>query len=78
METEAHETYYFSRIDKDLQDNILSKQKDAVALSIQMGFVNDSNDKQHCLAFVTSTDSKLIESVEKGEISLDCSLERTE
>ncbi|WP_368668706.1 hypothetical protein [Sporosarcina sp. 6E9] len=43
-----------------------------------MGFVNDSNDKQHCLAFVTSTDSKLIESVEKGEISLDCSLERTE
>jgi putative ABC transport system permease protein len=76
METEANETYNLSRIDKDVQDNLLSKQKDAVALSIQMGFVNDADDKQHSLAFVTSTDSKLFESVKKGEIVLDRSLEK--
>ncbi|MHA6260052.1 ABC transporter permease [Sporosarcina sp. CAU 1771] len=76
METEANETYNLSRIDQEVQDNILSEQKDAVAFSIQMGFVNDANDKQHSLAFVTSTDSKLFESVEKGEIVLDRSLEK--
>ncbi|MCZ2256921.1 ABC transporter permease [Sporosarcina sp. G11-34] len=76
MEAEANETYNLSRIDENVQDKLLTKEKDAVALSIQMGFVNDADDKQHSLAFVTSTDSNLFENVGKGEIVLDRSLEK--
>lgn len=54
---------------------MLKKQKDAVALSLQMGFLNDENGKQRSVAFVTSTDSKLFGNVNSGEIILDRSLE---
>ena len=40
--------------------NILTKQKDAAAFSIQMGFLNDADDKQQSVAFVTSTDSNVV------------------
>ncbi|CAM3062067.1 FtsX-like permease family protein [Filibacter tadaridae] len=75
MNADADATYNLSRIDASMQDKAMNGQKDAAALSIQMGFVNDADDKQHSIAFVTSTDSKLFESVEKGEIVLDRSLE---
>lgn len=71
MTKDAKQTYSLSRIDHKLQDQILSKQKDAVAFSIQMGFLNDSNGKQSSVAFVTSTDSKLFKHLKKGEIVLD-------
>ncbi|QFG00034.1 ABC transporter permease [Psychrobacillus glaciei] len=75
MNADANETYNLSRIDVDAQTDILNKQKDAMAFSIQMGFVNDTEEKQHSVAFVTSTDSKLFESVGKGEVILDRSME---
>ncbi len=75
MNTDANETYNLSRIDASVQTSVLNEQEDAAALSIQMGFVNDMEDKQHSIAFVTSTDSKLFEYVEKGEVILDRSLE---
>ncbi|MFC5590899.1 ABC transporter permease [Sporosarcina soli] len=75
MNANANETYNLSRVDEDLQANLLTEQKDAVALSIQMGFVNDTDDKQHSVSFVASTDSELFESVGRGEIILDRSLE---
>ncbi|EPD50556.1 ABC transporter permease [Paenisporosarcina sp. FSL H8-0542] len=75
MNEEANETYNLSKIDEKLQDKAINNQKDAAALSIQMGFVNDADDKQHSVAFVTSTDSKLFEKVGEGEIILDRSLE---
>jgi len=75
MEAEANETYNLSRIDSDVQDQMLTKSNDAVALSIQMGFLNDSSEKQRSVAFVTSTDSTLFENVNEGEILLDSSLE---
>lgn len=75
MNDEANETYNLSKIDENLQDKAINNQKDAAALSIQMGFVNDADDKQHSVAFVTSTDSKLFEKVGEGEIILDSSLE---
>lgn len=75
MNDEANETYNLSKIDENLQDKAINNQKDAAALSIQMGFVNDADDKQHSVAFVTSTDSKLFEKVGEGEIILDRSLE---
>ena len=59
MNADANETYNLSRIDESIQATVLNEQKDATALSIQMGFVNDMDDKQHSVAFVTSTDSKL-------------------
>lgn len=75
MNADANETYNLSRIDESVQADVLNEQKDALAMSIQMGFVNDTGDKQHSVAFVTSTDSKLFESVGAGEIILDRSLE---
>lgn len=76
MEAEADETYNLSRIDVDTQNDLLKKEQDAVAFSIQMGFVNDAEDKQRSVAFVTSTDSNLFEQVKDGEIILDQSLEK--
>ncbi len=76
MNDDANETYNLSKIDESTQDKVLNDQKDAAALSIQMGFVNDADDKQHSVAFVTSTDSRLFEKVDEGEIVLDRSLEK--
>jgi putative ABC transport system permease protein len=75
MNDDANETYNLSRIDESVQATVLNEQKEAVALSIQMGFVNDKEDKQHSVAFFTSTESLLFESVGKGEVILDRSLE---
>jgi len=76
MNAEAKKTYNLSKIDLSLQDQVLKEHKDAAAFSIQMGFVNDAEDKQHTVAFVTSTDSPLFEKVAPGEIVLDRSLEK--
>jgi len=76
LNEDAKETYNLSRIDESMQDKVLKGQEDSAALSIQMGFVNDSEDKQHSIAFVTSTESKLFENVGQGEIILDRSLEK--
>lgn len=75
MNKDGDETYNLSKIDSDLQDEIINKEKDAVAFSIQMGFLNSETDKQHSVAFVTSTNSELFENVEDGEIILDQSME---
>lgn len=74
MNMDAEETYNLSQIDAHKQEKVLSETEDAVALSIQMGFLNDEEDKQRSVAFVTSTDSKLFENVKEGEIVLDHSL----
>lgn len=76
MNTDAKQTYNLSKIDPSVQDQMLKEHKDAAAFSIQMGFVNDAEDKQHTVAFVTSTDSPLFEKVGPGEIVLDRSLEK--
>lgn len=76
MDTKAKQTYNLSKIDPSLQDQVTKEYKDAAAFSIQMGFVNDAGDKQHTVAFVTSTDSPLFEKVSPGEIVLDRSLEK--
>jgi len=75
MDADANETYNLSRIDLDVQDKMLTKSNDALALSIQMGFLIDSSEKQRSVAFVTSTDSKSFGNVKDGEILLDSSLE---
>lgn len=74
MNEDANETYNLSRIDENLQDDILKKQNGAVAFSIQMGFLVDASDKQRSVAFVTSTDSNLFQQVNGGEVILDQSL----
>ncbi|MCM2534453.1 ABC transporter permease [Neobacillus pocheonensis] len=74
MAKDAKQTYSLSRINKTIQDQILSKQRNAAAFSIQMGFLNDRHGKQQSVAFVTSTDSKLFKNVKKGEIILDNSV----
>jgi len=74
MNEDADETYNLSKINRSIQDIVMNKQKDAVAFSIQMGFLDDAS-KQRSIAFVTSTDSKLFSNVQNGEIVLDRSLE---
>lgn len=75
MSKDAEETYSLSRIDGDIQEQFFRDHKKSVALSIQMGFLNDKGGKQRSVAFVSSTDSKLFENVEPGEVVLDRSLE---
>ncbi|MEG0261018.1 MAG: FtsX-like permease family protein, partial [Lysinibacillus sp.] len=75
MNADADETYNLSRIDSNTQEKVLKNEKDAVAFSIQMGFLNDKANKQQSVAFVTSTDSKLFENVKPGEVVLDSSLQ---
>ena len=75
MSEDAEETYNLSLIDPDTLKAVLDEEKSAAALSIQMGFLNDEEDKQRSVAFVASTDSELFATVEAGEIVLDRSLE---
>src|SRR5690625_5269965 len=74
MAEDADETYNLSKIDEDTEDQIIKENKDAIALSIQMGFVNDTEDKQRSVAFVTATNSELFPEVADGEVILDESL----
>src|SRR5699024_4375375 len=74
LDKDADSTYNLSKIDAEVQKQILIDQPDATALSVQMGFVNDSEDKQHSVAFVASTGSRLFENVKEGEIVLDSTL----
>src|SRR5699024_777591 len=50
MDEDADETYNFSKIDKDTQDEALKEYPDAAAFSIQMGVFEDENDKQQSVA----------------------------
>ncbi len=49
-------------------------KKNAVAFSIQMGFLNDKDNKQQSVAFTTATASPLFANVKHGEVILDSSL----
>ncbi|MCA1318413.1 ABC transporter permease [Bacillus tianshenii] len=75
MDKDADESYNLSRIEGNIQEKVLKEQKNAVALSIQMGFLNDKEDKPLNVAFVTSTESPHFKSVGPGEIYLDRSME---
>src|SRR5690625_4074164 len=74
MNEDADETYNLSEIDQDTEDKLIKDHDDATALSIQMGFVDDENDKQLGVAFVTATNPGLFTEVADGEILLDESL----
>ncbi len=75
MAEDADGTFNLSRIDSHLQQKVISKEKEAVAFSIQMGFLNDQDDKQQSVAFVTSTESSLFSNVHQDEVLLDSSLQ---
>ncbi|WP_341300410.1 ABC transporter permease [Lysinibacillus sp. FSL H8-0500] len=75
MAEDADGTFNLSRIDSDLQQEIIRKEKEAVAFSMQMGFLNDQDDKQQSVAFVTSRESTLFSAVYQGEVILDSSLQ---
>ncbi|WJY28291.1 MULTISPECIES: ABC transporter permease [Sporosarcina] len=74
LNDDAKQTYNLSKIDESKQDQLLDTYSNATAMSLQMGFVNDADDKQHSVAFVTSTDSELFPNVKENEIVLDASL----
>ncbi|WP_286926907.1 MULTISPECIES: ABC transporter permease [Lysinibacillus] len=71
MDEDADQTYNLSKIDRSIQNEILSNEKNAVAFSIQMGFLNDKDNKQQSVAFTTSTASTLFANVKQGEVILD-------
>lgn len=75
MQADANDMYNLSKIDSAVQNNLLSKEKDAVAFSIQLGFLQNEEDQQQSVAFVTSTESPLFEQVKHGELILDSSLQ---
>lgn len=74
MDEDADETYNLSKINNDTVEKIRDEQTDATPFSIQMGFMDDTNDKQLSVAFVTSFDTDLFPDVSKGEILLDESI----
>lgn len=74
MDADADETYNLSKIDIDLADKTIEENKDASALSIQMGFMNDSDDKQVSVAFATATNGNVFPEVKNGEVLLDESI----
>src|SRR5690625_464311 len=75
MKEDADETYNLSKIDKEIENKLTEENEDATALSIQMGFMNDANDKQLSVAFVTANHAGLFPDVAKDEILLDESLQ---
>lgn len=74
MNEDADQTYNLSKIDRSIQNEILSNEKNAVAFSIQMGFLNDEDNKQQSVALTTATASTLFANVKHGEVILDSSL----
>jgi putative ABC transport system permease protein len=74
LSKDSDQSINLSRIEPSVQDHLLNKHKEAVAFSIQMGFLNDKHDKQQSVAFVASTKSQLFVDVKKGEIVLDQSM----
>ena len=74
MMKDAEGTQNLSRIPEETIDQVLKKNKDAVTMSIQMGFLNDQDDKQHGVAFVTTSTSDLFPEVKTGEVVVDESL----
>ncbi|MGE7600746.1 ABC transporter permease [Lysinibacillus fusiformis] len=75
MTEDADGTFNLSRISSDLQQEVMTEENEAVAFSIQMGFLSDQDDKQQSVAFVTSTESTLFRNVRHGEVLLDSSLQ---
>lgn len=75
MTETAEGTYNLSQIDESLQKEVIEEFDGAASLSLQMGFVNDQEETQHSVAFVTSSASASFPSVEPGEIMLDESLQ---
>ncbi len=75
MTEDADGTFNLSRISSDLQQEVMTEEKEAVAFSIQMGFLSDQDDKQQSVAFVTSTESTLFRNVRHDEVLLDSSLQ---
>lgn len=74
MNEDADETYNLSKIEEEQADEIMQEHEQATAMSIQMGFVDDAEDKQHGVAFVTATNDHVFPEMEDGEILLDASL----
>src|SRR5699024_7307770 len=46
LNEDADETYNLSKIDEEVEERLLAENEDATAMSIQMGFVDDKDDKQ--------------------------------
>ncbi|SOC06164.1 putative ABC transport system permease protein [Ureibacillus xyleni] len=74
MSKDANQTYNLSQIEPDIQESLITKQSDTIALAIQMGFVHDPHNKQQSVAFVAATDSPIFDEVEAGEVILDSSM----
>ena len=74
LNEDADETYNLSKIDEDVEEKLVEENEDATPMSIQMGFVDDKDDKQLSVAFVTVKDTDLFPDVKEGEVILDESL----
>lgn len=74
LNEDADETYNLSKINEDVEEKLVEENEDATPMSIQMGFVDDKDDKQLSVAFVTAKDTDLFPDVKEGEVILDESL----
>ncbi|MGA9288444.1 MAG: ABC transporter permease, partial [Anaerobacillus sp.] len=74
MSEDSNESYTQSHLEEKKQHQILERDKDAFAFSLQMGSLKNEADNQQSVAFLTSTDTTLFNQVDSGEIILDSSL----
>ncbi|MBN9654139.1 ABC transporter permease [Halobacillus sp. GSS1] len=74
MSGDSNDSYTQSHIDKQKLENFKTEDEHSFAFSLQMGALKASSDNQQSVAFLTSTETPLLNTVKSGEVILDRSL----
>src|SRR5699024_5900663 len=74
LNEDADETYNLSKIEDDVEEKLVEENEDATPMSIQIVFVDDKEDNQLSVAFVTVKHKDLFPEVQEVEVILDESL----
>ena len=75
MNEDAEDNYSFSAIENEQEEALAATDENYTLFSIQMGEINNADDKKFSTAFVTSDGGDYFPNVDDGEIILDRSLE---
>lgn len=74
MEEEAEGQYNFSSLDGETREEIEAVSPEVMFLSIQMGEIEDADEKRHSVAFVSTADNDYFPIIETEELVLDASI----
>ncbi|CAM4169611.1 FtsX-like permease family protein [Lacicoccus alkaliphilus] len=74
MEEEAEGQYNFSSLDGETMEEVETVSSEVMFLSIQMGEIEDADEKRHSVAFVSTANNDYFPSIETGGLVLDASI----